>query len=345
MLRRWQFWLPVALILLGVLGYRMTIPPAIATGRTPSPRIVALITGGPGDYWTVAEAGAQAAADELGITLDIRRPKEAENVEQQMQILSAVSTSSDVEAVAISPIDADRQAQLITQVAGLKPLVTFDSDATASARHGYVGTSNFSAGLVAGTLVKTAIPEGGGIAVLMANETKENLIERLGGLRTRIAESPNPDESPTDSRYTVVGAFPDDGDNEKCDQIIRDLIAQHPDLACVVTLNARQGPVALSTLEALGKTGEVKLVAFDTPDATLDGVEQGKVFAAIAQDPFAYGYEAIGMLDALYRGDKQSLPVVGRASIHISVEKVTQDTVKAFRERLRTRSGNANQDS
>ncbi|MEQ8848957.1 substrate-binding domain-containing protein [Botrimarina sp.] len=333
MLKSKSFWAIAAVAVVAAIAYRGFAAPQEAEG--PAPKRVAFITGGPGDYWEAAIAGAQAAALDKGIELDVRSPTDAENIEQQMQLLS-VAGSSQVDGVAISPIDADRQTKLITQVAGLKPLVTFDADASESARHGYVGTSNFSAGLVAGTLVKKAIPEGK-IAVLLANKTKENVVDRLAGLKARIAESPVPEESATDPRFEIIGVYADDGDNDRCRELIRDVLDEHPDLACLVTLNARQGPVATEALESAGKIEQVKHIAFDTPPETLDAVEQGKVFAAIAQDPYSYGYEAIGMIDALCRGDEQSLPVTGRAAVHISVEPITKENLADYRERLASR--------
>ena len=337
MLTRRVFWAIAIVAIVAALVFRSSVALDDSEQGGPPPRKVALITGGPGDYWQAAVAGAEAAAQARGIELEVYRPDAAENVEQQMQLLSVAGTSG-VDAIAVSPIDADRQTELITRIASLKPVVTFDSDASSSARHGYVGTSNFSAGLVAGTLVKKAIPEGGKVAVLLANETKENLIDRLAGLRTRLEESPNPAESPIDPRFQLVGSFTDDGDNDVCRARIEGILVEHPNLACLVTLNARQGPVAIETLRRIERAGDVKLIAFDTPQATLQGVEDGDVFAAIAQDPFSYGYEAIGMIDSLCRGDRRFLPVVGRAAIHISVEPITAESLPAYRDRLASRT-------
>ncbi|WP_146444614.1 substrate-binding domain-containing protein [Botrimarina colliarenosi] len=328
------FWALTTIAIAAVLLYRSTVE--WTDPKRPSPESIAFITGGEGPYWQAAIDGATAAADERGIRLVVHQPKNSEDVAEQMQILSVVS-SSDVGAVAISPVEPERQAPLITQIGVTKPIVTFDSDAAKSGRHGYIGTSNFSAGLVAGTLVKSAIPEGGEIAVLMANKTKENLIERQGGIRTRIAESPNPEESPTDRRYKILGFFTDEGDDAACEKQIRDLVDGHPDLACVVTLNSRQGPVVMRTLEDLGATERVKLIAFDTSDAILDGIEAGTVYAAVAQDPYKYGYEAISMLDSLCRGDERQLPMVGRGAVHFSVEPLRQGDVEAFRKRTESR--------
>lgn len=337
MLARWQFWTAIALAIVAIYAYRASIESE--TVESPSPHKVAFVTGGSGDYWQSAVAGAQAAAEERGIELDVRMPEVSENVEEQFQILSAVSTSA-VDAVIVSPLDAEGQTSIINVIAADKPVVTFDSDAPNSTRHGYVGTSNFSAGLKAGTLVKTSIPEGGKIAVLMANNSKANLADRQAGFRTRIAESPTPDESPVDQRYEIVGYFVDQGDNAECEKIIQETLSQHPDIACLVSLNARQGPVLIKVLKEQNKVGDIKVIAFDTPEETLQGVEEGVVFATIAQDPYKYGYEAIAMIDSLCRGDQRYLPVVGRGAIHVSVESLRKDDVAPFRERTESRLAN-----
>lgn len=334
MLNKWPFWVVVVVALMGIFAYRNTIP--AEEMESPPPKKVAFVTGGSGDYWQSAVAGAEAAAAERGIELDVRMPKQAESAKEQMELMSAL-TSTDVDAVAVSPIDGDEQVTVINTLASQKPVVTFDSDAPQSTRHGYVGTSNFSAGLMAGTLVKTAVPDGGKVLVILASTSKANLQDRKAGFQTRIAESPNPDESPVDPRYEVIGYKTDDGDSEKCEQMLRDAFKEHSDLACVVAMNARQGPILVRVLKETENDGKIKAVTFDTPDETLDAVKDGVVFATIAQDPYKYGYEAVAMIDKLCRGDKRYMPVVGRGAIHVSVEPLQQGDISEFRERTSTR--------
>ncbi len=334
MLSKGVFW-TVAIVAICAAGwYRFN---ATAEVVPPPPAKIAFVTGGAGDYWESAAAGARDAAKELGIELVVRMPTQSENLEEQMQLLAAVG-GSDVDGVAVSPIDAEGQTTLINTIAKDRPVVTFDSDAPLSARNGYVGTSNFSAGMMAGTLVKTVLPEGGEIAVLVANLTKDNLVDRKAGFKVRIEESPNPEENAADPRYKVVGYMIDNGDDKQCEENIRSALADHDNLACFVGLNARHAPILLKVLKEEGKLGKIKLVTFDTLPETLDGIEQGSISATIAQDPYKYGYEAISMLDSICRGDARFLPVVGRGAIHVSVEPIKGDNLASFRERSNARA-------
>ncbi len=105
MFQRKAFWGITAAAIVAVLVYRGWATPVEQPGSAPNR--IALITGGPGEYWQAAVAGAEAAAAELGIELDVRQPDVAEGVEDQMKFLSVVG-SADIDAVAISPIDAQR---------------------------------------------------------------------------------------------------------------------------------------------------------------------------------------------------------------------------------------------
>ncbi len=336
MLTKGVFWTVAVVAILAAGWFRLNA--ASESALLPPPAKIAFVTGGSGDYWEASAAGARDAAKELGIELDVRMPSQAENIEEQMQLIS-VAGLGDVDGVAISPLDADGQTTLINTIAKDRPVVTFDSDAPLSARNGYVGTSNFSAGLVAGTLVKKALPEGGKVVVLVANLTKNNLVDRKMGFKSRIEESPNPEEDATDPRYKVIGYLTDDGDDKKCEENIRSTLAENEDLACIVGLNARHAPILMKVLKDEGRLNKVKLVTFDTLPETLQGVEQGAITATVAQDPYKYGYEAVNMLNSLCRGDARFMPVVGRGAIHVSVEPITSENVAVFRERMNARMG------
>lgn len=335
MLNKGAFWILVCFAIAAAAWYRYQ---ADAEPVAPAPSVVAFITGGSGTYWEVAAKGAKDAGQRLGIEVDVRMPKEAEDSAEQTQILTTL-TGSGVDGVAVSPLDAEGQTPVINALADQAPVVTFDSDAPLSSRLGYVGTSNYSAGLMAGTLVKRAMPEGGKIAVLLANETKNNLAERKAGFQERIEESPNPEEE-VDTRYEIVGYFVDNGSDEECAKVIREAVAANSDIACFVGLNARHGPVLMKVLKEDELLGKVKLVTFDTLDATLDGVADGSISSTIAQDPYKYGYEAITMLDSLCRGDARYMPLVGRGAIHVSVEPINNENVEEFRKRMKARSEN-----
>jgi ribose transport system substrate-binding protein len=114
-------------------------------------------------------------------------------------------------------------------------------------------------------------------------------------------------------------------------------LSEHPDVACFVGMTARHGPILLEVLKELGKLGQIKLITFDDAEETLAGIEDGHIYATVAQDPYKYGYEAVSTLASLCRGDESGLPVVGRGSIFVDAEPIRRDNLDEFRARLKAR--------
>ncbi len=84
-------------------------------------------------------------------------PSQATAVEQK-RIIEDLLTSG-VQAIAISPIDADNQIEWMNEIASKVPLITHDSDSPKSNRLFYIGMDNYAAGRACGELVKKALPE------------------------------------------------------------------------------------------------------------------------------------------------------------------------------------------
>jgi ribose transport system substrate-binding protein len=332
--RRIALWTVALVALIAAIAYRISVfsePPPPPTSQ------IVFITGGSGPYWQSAVSGAKSAARDVDVELAVAMPQTDESLEQQMDILMNLDES--VDGIALSPIDAAGQTHLINQLVEKMRVVTFDSDAELSERHSHVGTSNFSAGRTCARMVGEALPDGGQIAVLMANQTKENLIDRRSGFQERISQMANnsgddPDAPP---RFVVVGYYEDNGSDQRCAENIRQALTKFPGLDCFVGLNARHGPVLITTLKELGKLGKVKLVTFDALDPTLDGIESGQIYATIAQDPYNFGYQAVTTLAKLCQGHGTDLPIVGRGSNYLGAEAIKHDNLDKFRSRLRER--------
>jgi ribose transport system substrate-binding protein len=144
-----------------------------------------------------------------------------------------------------------------------------------------------------------------------------------------------PEGSPL--KYEVVGYKTDNGNAKECEKNIRDFVTEYPDLAALVGMNASHGPILITVLKDLDKLGQIKLVTFDDAEETLKGVEDGHIYATLAQDPFRFGYESVATLATLCVGDETSLPIVGRGSTYMSAEAISQENLANYRDRLKSR--------
>lgn len=325
--KRMIVWLGCLLLAIGVGWYYTQVFGEKDSGPTPN---LVVVTGGSGPYWQLIANGASKAAGEYKVNLDVLMPEEDENQDLQIQLISGIDTGK-VDGIAISPLDAEGEASIINRLAEKAFVVTMDSDASQTARLLYIGTNNIVAGRTCAELVHEAVPEGGKIAVFMANLTKENMIERKQGFEETL-------NRPEESSYDVMGYFVDNGSNDKCKELVQTVLKANSDITCLVGMNARQGPVLLDLLKEMEKLEQVKLVTFDDLEPTLDGVEAGHIFATITQDPYQYGYQAVRALAHYSRSSEAQRPLHGsQSTLSINTQVIRQEDVAEFREELKSR--------
>ena len=151
---------------------------------------VAYITNSVDPFWIWADFGCQRAAQQFGTQVEVQMPSSG-SVEEQKRFLET-NVAAGLDGVAISPIDPDNQVQMIDTAAAAMPLICHDSDAPASARRFYLGTSNYMAGRAAGQLIKQALPEGGKVMLFVGKMEVLNAQERSQGIIDELSDKPVP---------------------------------------------------------------------------------------------------------------------------------------------------------
>jgi ribose transport system substrate-binding protein len=116
-----------------------------------------------------------------------------------------------------------------------------------------------------------------------------------------------------------------------------DAMTRHPDLTAMVGLFEYNPPMILEALERSGKLGQVKVMAFDENDATLQGIKDGNVVATIVQNPYQYGYKSIEVLNELHKGNEQVIPE--NKFIDIPARVIDSSNVDAFWKETKDRLG------
>lgn len=305
----------------------------------PRPK-VALVTASQGPYWDLIVHGARTAADRHKVNLTIVQSR-GDEPSQTQAIKGLVGRKFD--GVAISPNDPPRQAAALADIAAEAALVTFDSDSNVSRRLCFIGTDNYDAGRMAGQQIRQAVPDGGEVILCIGSLDKENGQRRRQGVidellertfeRNREMDVPvdQPIKQPS-SKYTIVTTLVDGIDQAHATEMATAALAEHPDVQCFAGLFAYNGPAILAALKDAGKLERVKVVAFDTYDETLAGVDAGHVAATIAQDPFNIGYESVRVLADAARGERHALPLFQQ--FYLACNVVTKENLAATREDL-----------
>ena len=263
---------------------------------------IAVITNNNETFWRFCEAGAKKAGEENNVTVLFRKPSPG-NVATQMDIIRDLS-QQNLAGMAVSVIDADNQAPDLKQIAGKMKLVTMDNDAEDSGRICYIGTDNYAAGRAAGRLVKGAMPGGGTIAVFVGSKVAPNAKQRFQGLVDELADVKDA-KGPQFGKYKLHRELiTDDANRAKCVENVKNELNVLPDSddLCLVGLWAYNPPAILEGLKSKGYT-KAKVVGFDEDFETLAGVDQGRVYGTVVQDPYQFGFKSVEILAAEAKGD------------------------------------------
>jgi len=102
---------------------------------------IAYVTNQIASFWNIAEVGCNDAAQDIGIEAVVKFPPEATATKQKQIVEDLIS--SGIDAIAISPIDAINQTEMLNGWAAKVPLLTHDSDAPQTDRLLFIGVDNY----------------------------------------------------------------------------------------------------------------------------------------------------------------------------------------------------------
>jgi ribose transport system substrate-binding protein len=250
------------------------------TRERSSTKRVAFVTNNAADFWTIARKGTEKAdAERADVTVEFRLGDGT--AAAQKRIIDDL-LAKGVDAIAISPVDPANQTAMLNDAARQALVFTHDSDAPDSRRECYVGTDNVAAGRQAGELIKEALPQGGKIAIFVGKLDARNAQERLQGIKESIAGS----------TIALIDVRTDDTDQVRAKANVSEMLVSHSDVAALVGLWSYNGPAILNAVRDAGRTGQVKIIAFDEDDETLTGVKSGAIVGTVVQQPYEFGYQS-----------------------------------------------------
>ena len=279
---------------------------------------VAYVTNGVDPFWDLCAAGVRIAEKEFNIKCEVHMP--TKGLVDQKRIMETL-LAKGIDAMAISPIDAENQTAFINEAAKQTQLITHDADAPDSARMLYIGTNNYQAGRALGKLVKDALPEGGEVMIFVGRLEQLNARQRRQGVIDELLGRPEQELStakfdPVDaknlkaegSKYIILDTRTDNFDKAKAKSNAEDTITKYENVACMVGLFAYNPPACLDAIREANRTGKIKVAGFDEPDAMLQAIKDGTAQGTISQQPWKYGYESVKAMKRILDGDTAFIP-------------------------------------
>jgi ribose transport system substrate-binding protein len=281
------------------------------------PISLAFVTNNPSDYWTICHKGVDKAASELpGVNVQFIMPDNGSAATQITDVGDLIAKG--VQGIAICPVDPTDETPQIDRWCAETRVIMADSDAPASKRLCFIGTNNYAAGVMAGDLIKKAIPQGGQIMLFVGTTQAQNARERIQGIHDGLRGS----------NIRVLGTLSDNTDHAAAQTNVANTLTKYPHIAGLVGIWSYNGPAIATAVKNAGKVGNVKIICFDSDPGTREGIASGIIYGSVVQQPYVFGYRSIKLLAQLVRGDNTGLPTSGK--IFIPTLAITRANVKHY---------------
>lgn len=185
------------------------------------------------------------------------------------------------------------------------PIVTLVSDVPTSRRFQCVGINNTAAGRVAGTLLGRFIGrESGPVATIVGSLILRDHADRWLGFK-QVMERDHP-------HLAMLPVLEGRDDSELTERLVRDTLERHPGLKGIYSAGAGNRGI-IKTLEALGRGGDIVVIAHELTSHARKALISGTFDAVINQDPAEEVRTALTLLKALndYGFSIPPLPQIG----------------------------------
>jgi ribose transport system substrate-binding protein len=287
---------------------------------------MAFVVNAASDFWKLAEAGVNKAQGELpNYELQFKYPAQGTAALQNALMDDLVAAGTD--AIMISSVDPKTSIDAFNRIAAQVPLFTTDSDAPASNRIAYIGSSNTDAGVQAGEIAIKALPNGGKCMGFVGFLDADNARERIAGFRQAV----------DGKGIELVDVRGDDVDFARARSNVDDVLAASPDINCMVGFYSYNPPKIYEALQAAGKLGQITVIAFDEDPITLGAVREGSFAGTVVQQPFEWGYQGMKLMAAYLEGDKSGIP--GNGLIIVPTKVIDKANVDEFEANLKAAIG------
>jgi ribose transport system substrate-binding protein len=273
--------------------------PASSSGNSIS---VAMIPKGTTHYfWQSIHAGANRAAQELGVEVIWRGPLREDDRDSQVSEVEGF-ISRGVSGIAIAPLDEAALVGPVNDAMSRKiPVVIFDSGLNGENYVSFVATDNVKGGRLGGERLIEAMGGKGRVVLLRYAEGHDSTTKREEGFLAAMAAHPGV-EVVSSNQYVgtdVEGAY------KRTESILSSY--KKPDGSLTIDgifcANESSSFAAMRVLKDNGWAGKLHFVGFDSSENLVKGLQDGTLDGLVLQDPVKMGYLSIKKLVAHIRGE------------------------------------------
>ena len=246
-------------------------------------------------YYKTQKCGAYAAAKKFNVNLSWQGI-DGVDFAPEVTAFNAVIQKKP-QAIVLVPFSSTAFLQPVTAAIkqGIK-VVTDDAALAKPIEFRNVRTDNLRlGGLAADAMAKFLPNKSGKVAIVSFAADVPVQADRVNGFKKRAAAAyPN---------MKIVAVEYGGADSAKSAQKTAALLQRFPDLAGVFGTDTSDAEGVGAAVQAAGKRGAVKVIAYDAGPKLVTELKSGLVDALAAQDPYAAGYESVRIAAAAVRGE------------------------------------------
>jgi ribose transport system substrate-binding protein len=268
-------------------------------------------------FWKSIHAGANKAAEEVGVEVIWQGPQREDDRQLQIQVVQNF-ISRGIDAIVLAPLDS---RALVPHVeAAVKrtiPVVIIDSDLDSDVQSSFVATNNREGGRMCARRLADVLDRKGRVIMLRVMEGGASTTNREEGFLEEIQRYAPDVEILVDNQYGGATV-------EKALQVSQNLLNRFDSVDGIFAANESTTQGMLRALQTAGKAGLVKFVGFDANDTLLQGMRDGQLHGLAVQDPFDMGYTGVRTAVSVLRNESYE-PHVDTRIMMITPENIETD--------------------
>ncbi len=246
------------------------------------------------DFWLSLSQGAQMAAKENNVELEIYGPKSEREVKEAHEMLEA-AIEKKPDAIVLAPSSYEETVPYARKVeeAGIH-LVMLDSLMAESAGESMVATDNVKGGYKMGEYMRRFVDEETVIGVVGHVQGASTAVEREQGFREGLGKD----------QEKIVEVVFCESSYDLAYEVTTDLLKRHPEINMIAGLNEYSAVGAARAVTDLGLQEDIHMVGFDSSQEEIQFLEAGIFEAIVIQKPFNMGYLGVETAARLARGEQ-----------------------------------------
>lgn len=233
------------------------------------------------EYWKIFESGAKKAFHDFDIDGQVIAPNSIYPISNEADTLKKVLRQHP-DALIVTPIHPSVTIPVLMEYKKNNiPVLFAGRDADWEDKVTYIGTDHLKLGIMAGQLLGSMLQPGDQVAIIHGTLKDHAEVERIKGAKETLGKAgiEITTEQLGEDRYG------------KTISVFENILQNHPDIQGVF---ATDDLIALNVLKTVEKEGlMIPIIGTDGITDMIDIVNEGKLSATIAQNPYDMGYLSV----------------------------------------------------